>query len=530
MIAVLALSFTSHTSAPFTSAEVHFADASKSGLSIVPASCESGIAHESFVYNGVFTTECSCPAGTTFAMTTHPTYGFQTPTCVPNVCTGTDPANATMCTGDNTALSSNTAKTLAASCGTPKCEFTCNSGYVKSGNTCIPIVYTCTGTDPANATLCSGDDTGLSADTAKSVATSCGTPKCEFTCNSGYVKSGNTCIPACTAGQVWNGSACVSACPAGQTWDGTACVSACPTGQTWNGSTCVPTCPEGQTWNGSACVSMCSAGQVWDGTACITPAFSCTGSVPTNSTLCAGDNVGLTADMPRTLVASCSASKCEYLCSSGYTKSGNICVSVCASGQVWNGSACVTSCPGGQTWNGTACVCPSGTSWNGSACVAFCTGGQVWNGASCVCPSGQSWNGTMCVGSCVDTYFCQGNNLYHQSTSCVNTLSQTCSYGCSSGMCNPQPAADITFTVTPLLLRKGETAQATWSTNNMTSCTVTSTNGASWSGTSGTEVSPAIQAQTVFTIRCNSNTGSIVTKTATVNIIPVFCEPGSSSC
>ncbi len=518
LFAAVAFSFSASTNAstPFTSSEVHFADSSKSGLSIVPASCESGIAHESFMYNGVFTTECSCPAGTTFTSTPNPTFPLAPYlTCTPNVCTGTDPANATMCTGDSSGLSANTAKTVATACGTPKCEFTCNSGFVKSGNTCVPAV--CTGSDPANATMCSGDNTGLSADTAKTVAAACGVPKCEFTCNSGYLISGNTCVQSCPAGQVWNGSACVSACPAGQTWNGSACVSSCPTGQVWNGSACVLTCPEGQTWNGSACVAMCTSGQVWDGTACVTPQFSCTGSIPSNSALCASDNLGLTSDTPRTLAASCGAPKCEYLCNGGYVKSGNTCVATCPSGEIWNGSTCVTSCPTGQTWNGTSCV-------------PICTGGQVWNGSACVCPSGQTWNGSMCVGSCADTYFCQGNSLYHQSASCENTLSQTCSYGCSAGACNAQPAGNIDFVVTPLLVRKGETAQATWSTINITSCTVTSTNGAAWSGTSGTEVSAPINAQTVFTIRCNSNTGSVITKTATVNIIPTFCEAGSPGC
>ncbi|MFA6383601.1 MAG: chitobiase/beta-hexosaminidase C-terminal domain-containing protein, partial [Parcubacteria group bacterium] len=54
--------------------------------------------------------------------------------------------------------------------------------------------YSCTGSDPANATLCSGDDTALTADTAKNLVSTCGTPKCEFSCNSGYaLSSGGMC-------------------------------------------------------------------------------------------------------------------------------------------------------------------------------------------------------------------------------------------------------------------------------------------------------------------------------------------------
>jgi hypothetical protein len=209
---------------------------------------------------------------------------------------------------------------------------------------------------------------------------------------------------------------------------------------------------------------------------------------------------------------------------------GSSCVNACTGGRTWNGTSCV--CPAGQSFNGTSCVsvCPAGQMWNGTSCVSSCTAGQVWNGTACACPAGQNWNGSSCVGACADSFFCQGNDLMHQLTSCVNTLSQTCSFGCSSGACNPQPAATINFSVAPLLVRKGETVQVTWTTTNAASCTVTSTNGASWSGISGTQTSSGIQAQTVFTIRCVSLSGPVVTKTATVNIIPVFCEVGTPGC
>ncbi|MDI6720766.1 MAG: tandem-95 repeat protein, partial [Candidatus Aenigmarchaeota archaeon] len=73
------------------------------------------------------------------------------------------------------------------------CEFKCaaNYHYDDSTKTCKP--YTCTGTTPSNAALCTGDDTGLTADTAKALAASCGTAKCEYTCNQYSTKSGNSC-------------------------------------------------------------------------------------------------------------------------------------------------------------------------------------------------------------------------------------------------------------------------------------------------------------------------------------------------
>lgn len=56
--------------------------------------------------------------------------------------------------------------------------------------------YSCTGSVPSNATLCSGDNSGLSGDTARTLATTCGTPKCEYTCSPGYSYSAGTCVTA----------------------------------------------------------------------------------------------------------------------------------------------------------------------------------------------------------------------------------------------------------------------------------------------------------------------------------------------
>ena len=55
--------------------------------------------------------------------------------------------------------------------------------------------YRCTGTLPANATLCSGDDQGLSQDTGITLVNSCtNTQKCEATCNTGYHEDNGTCV------------------------------------------------------------------------------------------------------------------------------------------------------------------------------------------------------------------------------------------------------------------------------------------------------------------------------------------------
>jgi hypothetical protein len=69
-----------------------------------------------------------------------------------------------------------------------------DSGWQSHTITISDPVYSCTGGIPINAAICSGDDTGLAVDTARSVANSCTATKCEYTCNSGYLKSGNNCI------------------------------------------------------------------------------------------------------------------------------------------------------------------------------------------------------------------------------------------------------------------------------------------------------------------------------------------------
>ena len=66
--------------------------------------------------------------------------------------------------------------------------------YTRTGNrnSCDPPV--CTGSVPENADACSGDTTGLSADTPISLVPSCTPQKCEYTCKSGYSYNGGICV------------------------------------------------------------------------------------------------------------------------------------------------------------------------------------------------------------------------------------------------------------------------------------------------------------------------------------------------
>jgi hypothetical protein len=59
--------------------------------------------------------------------------------------------------------------------------------------------YSCTGANPSNAALCSGDSSGLSGNTPKTSVSACSTPtgsapKCEYRCNAGYSEVSGHCI------------------------------------------------------------------------------------------------------------------------------------------------------------------------------------------------------------------------------------------------------------------------------------------------------------------------------------------------
>ncbi len=64
-----------------------------------------------------------------------------------------------------------------------------------------PAAYSCYGSIPTNASLCSGDDSGLAESTLSNLVPACTAPnKCEFTCNAGYqyqmgLNGFESCVP-----------------------------------------------------------------------------------------------------------------------------------------------------------------------------------------------------------------------------------------------------------------------------------------------------------------------------------------------
>jgi hypothetical protein len=205
-------------------------------------------------------------------------------------------------------------------------------------------------------------------------------------------------------------------------------------------------------------------------------------------------------------------------------------------------------------------VTPVPTGTGGSSCVSQ----QICSGVRLVdsCTGAQI---AACSASCLanpDPHnFCVGRDVYRQSAPCVTNFVQSCSapafIGCSNGACVPapppatgfepfqanSPAGVFTATgalqVRPTLVRQGERAQIYWSVRNVVSCTVTGTNGdsftvagtgASFISSSGPDgrLSGIISGQTAYTLNCpgvEEAIPSVITGSLTINVTPVAQEP-----
>lgn len=99
-------------------------------------------------------------------------------------CSGTAPSG-----GNFSSRGASTANGTWSYAGSGECTWSCNSGYVQSGNTCVIPSYSCFGTAPSGS--------GFTSDYAYSANgtwTYAGSGECTWRCNSGYTQSGNTCV------------------------------------------------------------------------------------------------------------------------------------------------------------------------------------------------------------------------------------------------------------------------------------------------------------------------------------------------
>lgn len=100
--------------------------------------------------------------------------------------------------------------------------------------------------------------------------------------------------------------------------------------------------------------------------------------------------------------------------------------------------------------------------------------------------------------------------------------------GCSDALDNneytPPVDAVLDFIVTPNLVRTGTVVAVSWSATDVYSCTVVSSHGDTWTGTSGSESSSPIMTETTFVLACEETDGDSVSTAAVVKLVPIFEE------
>lgn len=78
--------------------------------------------------------------------------------------------------------------------------------------------------------------------------------------------------------------------------------------------------------------------------------------------------------------------------------------------------------------------------------------------------------------------------------------------------------------VHPNLVMADDVTKVTWTSIETTSCTVTGSNGDSWEGLTGEELSSPITGETTYTLNCVAFDGSTVSDTKKVNVAPGVIE------
>jgi hypothetical protein len=114
------------------------------------------------------------------------------------------------------------------------------------------------------------------------------------------------------------------------------------------------------------------------------------------------------------------------------------------------------------------------------------------------------------VTSCVSPAFCQSG-------------ANSCSYPAISINSSGNFTGDLQ--VIPNILSSGETTKVYWNVANAQSCTVTGTNGDSWTGASGAQTTKAITGPTIYTLQCTAySPNPNLSETQSVSVTPKFLE------
>jgi hypothetical protein len=227
-------------------------------------------------------------------------------------------------------------------------DLTCTINYTdlfgKTGSCKSNTVtaYSCTGTSPTGSKLCTDDNLDLFANTASSIVDECtDAKKCEYTCGSDYHldPSSNSCkLNTATCSIVVNDSK-TSETPASGSSASTLLFGHIQLGYMNDPSyTCSnftnartlqtsDTLIEGLVMGAAGFNCKISYKDLFGVPgSCISNKlnlYSCSGTVPTNATLCKDDQFGLSANTSNSAVGTCTDSqKCEYACNANYEFDG----------------------------------------------------------------------------------------------------------------------------------------------------------------------------------------------------------------
>ena len=294
----------------------------------------------------------------------------------PATSTGIAPANAQLCLGDATGLTTSTPRVLISACSAAKCEYTCRSGFQLQNGACVASSTTQAAPSGTDTTTSGGAITS----TVQCDATHLDRCTTQSTCTSaGGSWSNNQCVakvttaPSSTATSLYT---CTNVVPVHAricTGDDTGLIISTV-------RMIVTECTETK-----KCEYKCDTGYIYSpsNNACLpSSSVACTGVAPANAQLCTGDAIGLTTSTPRVLISACSAAKCEYICRSGFQLQNGACVASTGGTTTSGGATSVVACTRNSDCGATEscvnskCVVSSitTTTSGGATTSASCTG------------------------------------------------------------------------------------------------------------------------------------------------------------
>ena len=208
-------------------------------------------------------------------------------------------------------------------------------------------------------------------------------------------------------------------------------------------------------------------------------------------------------------------------------------------------TATLSASPSSITRGGSSTL--SWSSTNATSCTGsnFSTGGAT-SGHVSVSPAQTTTYTGSCTGAggtsnfnaavsvtCTESWSCSGQTIVQTNPDCSTTNLPACISPafCQNGSNQclyPTISISRQLQLIPNLVSSGETAQVYWNVSNAKSCTVTGTNGNSWSAASSPangDTSKPITAATTYTLSCTAyGANPSVTESETVNVAPVYKE------